>query len=343
MKKQLASLIMCLFLTAGTAFAADWNFYGSSRITSFVTDTDNPGSTADTKTLEHTLQGNARIGANVAVNDAIKARFEYGTGVNIRHLFAEWDFGPGKLLVGQTMSPLNITPSVKTYGGDEGMFNYGAVYAGRQPMLELNFGNFKVAAVRPTSDDLGVAGAVIEFAIPKLEARYTFKFNSGHFHVAGGYNRYDLTDPSTGVTHDVDSLIGAIGGKAELGRYFVGGDIWAGRNTGPYNFRCAAEDMPIVSGSSLIDIDGWGYLLVAGMKLNQMFSFETGYGHVTSEPDNGAYSEDEVGLWYIQSTVTFAPGVFIVPEVGIIDNKTDNTGAEEPEILYYGMKWQINF
>ena len=61
------------------ATAADWNFYGSARLSTFVTTTDNKGLLEDTTNYAQNLQSNARIGAKVKVNATLTSRFEYGS------------------------------------------------------------------------------------------------------------------------------------------------------------------------------------------------------------------------------------------------------------------------
>ncbi len=101
----LGTAALAMILTAAmTAAASEWNFYGNARIGTFYEDTDNPGGT-DTTSFNEYLHGNSRIGAKVRVSDQLRARFEYGTGVNVRQLWGEWNFGAGSLLVGQTYTP----------------------------------------------------------------------------------------------------------------------------------------------------------------------------------------------------------------------------------------------
>ncbi len=341
MKTLLIILLINLSLVM-TAAASDWNFYGSSRVATFYTKTDNKG-TPDQNNFDQSLQGNARIGARVKVSDELVGRFEYGSGVNLRHLYGEWDFGPGKFLVGQTDSPLNTPLSNQVYDADENLNHYGNIYAGRQPMLQLSFGGFKIAAVSPDTDSLGIANAEDEIRIPKIETSYQYNFNNGHVIANAGYNSYELTDPATSADHDVDSYIVGVGGKVNLGRTFIAGNIYWGQNTGPYNFALNVDDMPVFTTSTLIDSDAFGYMLVAGLKLDDMFSFEAGYGYAEAELDSSAVKEDNVASYYINATITLAPGVFFVPEIGVIDNKHDKNGNEESEINYYGIKWQIDF
>ncbi|MDD9302875.1 MAG: hypothetical protein HUK40_11285 [Desulfobacter sp.] len=331
-------------LASGTAFAADWNFYGNARVQTFYEDVDT-GSASSTN-LSHSLQSNSRIGANVKVSDELVGRFEYGASggnANIRHLYGEWHFGSGKLLIGQTDSPLNFALSNQVYGTDAGMDPYGHVDAKRQPMLQLTFGNFKVAAVQPDTGDLGLANSSQEVKLPKIEAKYRLDLKSGYLELAGGYQTYELTDTSSLRTYDVDSYILALGGQVRLGSAYLGGDIWTGQNVGPYDFNCSPDGDPQVVAGTLEDNDAYGVMVAAGFMLNERFSFEAGYGYVAAEIDHLNYAKDDTVAYYLQSTVTLAPGVFFVPEVGRIDKDRDKDGVEEADTVYAGVKWQINF
>ena len=341
--KKLMVIIASLAMIASSAYAADWNFYGSARMSTFINDVDaNVVGTDDTTNIAFAQQGNSRIGANVKVSDELTGRFEYGTGVNMRILYGEWNFGGGKFLVGQTYSPLNMFYSNQVYGSDNDLLNYGGVYAGRQGMLQLTFGDFKIALVSPDSAAVG-AYTVVEQVLPKIEASYKLKMDNMHVALAGGYNSYELSDSAaTGATTlDVDSYIPALGAGINFGAAYLQGNVWLGQNVGPYGLYNAPADDPTIgaNGVSLVDNDGLGYLVVAGYKVNDMFSLEVGYAHAEAELDVAGSTEDEVDSYYVQTTVSLAPGVFFVPEIGYIDNVEAGT----TETLYYGMKWQINF
>lgn len=150
--KKLMVIIASLAMITSSAYAADWNFYGSARMSTFINDVDaNTAGTEDTTNITFAQQGNSRFGASVKVSDELTGGFEYGTGVNMRKLYGEWNFGGGKFLVGQTYSPLNMFYSNQVYGSDNDLLNYGGVYAGRQGMLQLTFGSFKIALISPDS------------------------------------------------------------------------------------------------------------------------------------------------------------------------------------------------
>ena len=138
----------------------------------------------------------------------------------------------------------------------------------------------------------------------------------------------------------------ALAGGVNFGSFFVNGNFWAGQNVnnlisldttgggwgsgGLAGFNAAENDID--------DNDSVGFLIALGAKINDMFTVELGYGAAEQERDSWDDS-DEVSSVYLNSTITFAPGVFVVPEVGLIDFDEDG----QKEITYVGAKWQINF
>jgi hypothetical protein len=392
--KKLMVLVAALALVAGsalTAAAADWNFYGSARVSTFFTDLDD----ADTTNYEQGLQGNARIGASVKVSDELTGGFEYGTGVNVRKLYGEWNFGAGSLLVGQTYTPLNYFYSNQVFGTDNDMLAQGGVYSGREAMIRLKFGAFEIAVMEPNTDmgagnaaydvedfigdhpgffppgfDLeeeipGHGGLTLadttlpgfelleatsyktETTFPAIEANYNLVMDMFSMNLGAGYQTYEILTPAGGV--DVDSYIVTLGAKTTFGPAYLGGNVYMGQNVGniisvsldgdnEWDDGLANFD---VENNKVIDNDGKGFIVVGGFKANDMFSFEAGYGYAEAEEwdaDTGS-SDNEVQTYYVQSTITLAPGVFITPEIGVIDG--DEAGSEET--TYYGAKWQINF
>jgi hypothetical protein len=296
----------------------------------------------------------------VKVSDELVGRFEYGTGVNVRLLYGEWNFGSGKLLVGQTYTPVNMFYSNQVYASDNDLLNYGGVYGGRNPALQLTFGGFKIAALPTASAAVMTANTTLltsatagvnETNMPKLEASYKLSMDNWHIDFNGGYNSYEVLVGTRG--YDVDSYVAAFGAGVNFGAAYLQGNIWMGQNVGPYGLYNAPADDPVIVDGTLEDNDGFGWLIVAGYKVNDMISLEIGYAQATAELDMTGSLEDDVASYYVQSTIAFAPGVFIVPEIGYIDNKDDITfgtpvalnyaNTEGTETLYYGIKWQINF
>ena len=370
MKKLFVLLAAAAFVVAFTApaFAAEWSFYGHARMTTFWIDEDfgdwvRAGTFEDDDMdLNHSLQGNARIGANVKVSDNLQGQFEYGTGINLRILWGEYNFGGFKLGVGQTYTPVNIFISnqVTPYlgGGDDNLLPYGGVYNGRRAMVRATFGGFQVALVQPTTPSVAQGGYIIpgeithtvdtDVTLPMIQAKYSFKVGGVGLQLAGGYQTYDSVGGPIALPRDdeesIDSYIGAIGVTYNAGPFFLGGNYWMGQNVGNLGMWNLGVDDAIydTAADDILDNDGWGFILVAAFAANENLRFEAGYAQSEFEVDDIS-DEDETASYYVQAKITFAKGVFIVPEIGAIDRKDDLLGLDEGKATYYGLQWQIRF
>ena len=367
MKKLFVMIAAVAFVVAFTApsFAAEWSFYGSARISTFWTGlSDEAGpNNDDDLDLDHSLQGNSRIGANVKVSDNLVGRFEYGSGPNLRMLYGEYDFGGFKLLVGQTYTPINIFISNQVYGGDADLLNAGGVYNGRRAMVRAKFGGFQVALVQPTADllfdedeiseeigdDTGEDyGVDTDSTIPMIQAKYVFKVAGLSLQLAGGWQTYDMVayEEATGDEgdDDVTSWIGAAGATYNMGPLFLGANYWYGKNVGNMGMWNIGESGVSYDfdDESLLDNDGWGFIVVAAFTLSDMLRFEAGYGATSFDIDKSE-EKDKTQAYYVQATINLAKGVFIVPEIGHYNYMDDSAGDDEGDATYYGLKWQINF
>ncbi len=330
--KKLIVAVAAFAMLAGSAYAADWNFYGSARVSTYYVEND-----ATDFEYQEGLQGNSRIGASVKVSDELTGGFEYGAGVNVRKLYGEWNFGAGTFLVGQTYTPLNMFYSNQVYGSDNGLLAQGGVYSGRHAMLRLKFAGFQIAVIAPNTTFTG-AGTT-EVVIPAIEAKYSASFGPVSIAAVGGYQTFEVDD-----NVDIDSFVLGVGGKVKMGPAFIGSNVYYGENAGnligvSVNGDNAWDDgYAVYNGTSVDDNEVLGFLIAAGVTINDMFALETGYSYAQTEFDS-ASDADEVQAYYVQANITLAPGVFVIPEVGVIDGKE----SADNEITYFGAKWQINF
>jgi len=296
--KKLIVMIASLVLVASFALTAaaddQWDFYGSARIQTFVTDN------GATETYAHGIQGNSRVGANVKVSDELSGRFEYGFDaaggdVSTRLLYGVWNFGGGSLLVGQAYSPLNLFASSQVYGSDTGLLDTGGVYSGRNAQLTLSFGGFQVAAVQQDSNT----------DMPAFEASYSTKLGPAKLLLAGGYDS-DTDATAAGE----DAFVVAAGVRLNFGAGYLNADAYVGEY---------AEQLIWTAGTG---DNASGYVVVVGFKVNDMLKLEAGYG---SAEGDGA----EEYAYYLQAPLTLANGVYIIPEIGAqADGDTDYFGAK---------------
>ncbi len=360
MKKLFVLLGAVVLVVAFTApsFAAEWSFYGSARVSMFWQNQDKgdflgaDGEDTDSD-FSQGLQGNSRIGAKVKAGDNLVGRFEYGTSVNLRLLYGEYDFGGFKLLVGQSYTPVNYFISNQVFGGDMDMLPFGGIYDGRRGMVQARMGDFKVALVNPQSsttiaDPIGggtFGGVDTDISWPKLEASWAFNFGGFSGKVLGGYNQYKVVSANDDET--LDSYIVGLGLKWGIGPFYVGGDVYMGKNTGNFGIWTGGASSSVAAWDSvdekLIDSDAFGWLFVAGFKMSDMFSFEGGIGSAYFDYDVAGATEETQAAWYVQATIAFAKGVFIVPEIGQTNAGEDLSGDDRGTNTYYGLKWQINF
>jgi hypothetical protein len=372
MKKIIVLTALFAMVFAGTALAADWNFYGSSRMALFSSQTSKdytyntttgyttgtnpvlnplatgvPATAKDHTTTSFGQQGNSRIGANVAAGD-VKGRFEYGTAVNLRLLYGTWNFGSGEMSVGQMYNPTYFGLSNQVFDGDNGLAGFGAPFS-RRPAIEFKFGAFKVAAVQPQTATVTGFTTGTRVTLPKIEAAYNGAFGPVNLHVSGGYNSVDAFNAQD-QTKSITSMVGQVMAKYNAGPFMVGGSFMYGVNMANYGWNvrpAGAAGAVIPAGSTEVkDTTTMGYTLVVGFTINDMLGVEGGLGYTVNSFDTTVNPNDDPAMaYYVQLPITLADGVFIIPEIGKHDADVMGNAAKtkEGDIQYFGAKFQINF
>jgi hypothetical protein len=346
MKKIIVLTAVFAMVFAGTALAADWNFYGSSRVGLFsntISKEMSPVTGQDFTTTTYAQQGNSRIGANVAAGD-VKGRFEYGTGVNLRLLYGTWNFGSGEMSVGQMYNPTYYGLSNQVYDGDNGLAGFGAPFS-RLDAIEFKFGGFKIAAVEPAT--VAAAGTVSKVTLPKLEAAYNGAFGPVNLHVSGGWVGFENITTATNASKTAAAMVGQVMAKYNAGPFMVGGSFLYGINLGNYGWNvgpAGAAGVQTNAAGEIKDTTTMAYTLVVGFTINDMLGVEGGFGYTVNSYDSTISNNDDPAMaYYIQLPITLADGVFIIPEVGKYDFDEDAAKAKEGNVGYLGAKFQINF
>lgn len=348
--KKLMVIVAAIAMLTGSAYAADWNFYGNARLQTFYTDTESTTvGTDDAKATVWDKITTGRIGANVKVSDELSGRFEYGSGdnVNLRLLYGTWNFGAGTLTVGQDWTPIRLPHSNQAYN-DAGLGDWGELGSAREAQIKLRFGGFQMAFITPDSAlsaNTTTAAVATEAKFPKVAAKYIFTGENWSVSLLGAYQTFDVDDMS------VNSYLLGAGGSVGFGAVTLSASLHGGSNIGNLGgSNTGRDDADAVvnfgdgyadrrNATTVVDNDAVGFKLVGAYAVNDMFGLEAGYGYAQTELDVAGSVENEVQSYYLQAPITMAPGVVITPEIGIVDYKETN----QTKITYFGAKWQINF
>jgi len=345
-----------------TAAMADTDLYGSVRFRTYWADKDKyfSGTGYDDEDLEWRIGYLSRWGVNYQSGD-IKGKVELDTrdsdgdegsaelgDVRVRHIYGEWNFGPGKLLIGQTFNPCTVYSSGLGYysGGIQKFGGLGLKYF-RTSQIRLTFGDLVLAFLSPdTEQDYGYAD--VDTTIPRIEARYSFKFDPLTLDIMGGWQTYDIVD-ATDHEESIDSyLIGAYA-TLNLGPAYIKGVIDYAQNGGNYGLWSATvvNQNALIEGGSVKDTELWGGSIVAGYKLSDTLTLEGSVGLASAENTDSAFkNEDDAQVYTLLAKITLAPGVIVQPELIFEDRDekiVNDVKTKKGDATIFGVFWMINF
>jgi len=350
MRKLLVLLAAVAFVVAYTvpAIAEGWDFYGHARMSTFMDSKSKEasGTGFDDDDLTWALQSNARVGATAKAG-AVGGRFEYGVTdqagshftARVRRLYGTWNFGAGTLKVGRDYTPVTTLWSDQVWGDDLGLLGYGMPYAGRQGQVALQMGGLNVALLTPVTSSIIGTTVDTDTTLPKIEVSYDFKAGPASVGVFGGMNTYDEVD-ATDKDESIDSNVIGVRASMAFGAAYVKVGGYFGANLGTYGFSGGGK--PTYT-TKLNDSDDMGYFLVAGFKASDAIELQAGYGYSEREVDVAGSKTDDSACYYVQAKIDFAKNVFIVPEIGKVDEMDNAAGANEGDLTYFGAKWEIRF
>jgi hypothetical protein len=381
-----ALTILALLMAPVCALAAEWNMYGSARIELFYTSIDKESvddywvgkggdGVNDDTDLQMSLQPNSRIGANVKASDAVSGRFELGTassGVGTRLIYGDWNFGSGTLRVGQDYTPISGATSNQVVDVDDNLNSVGAVDDLRTPQIKLIMGGLQVALITnqgsASSSFSGAGYTGTDIAFPKIEVAYEFATDMMSIMPFAGYQTYDVeTTGANQTSKSISSYLVGVHGRFNFGPAYVNARGHYAPNAGDFGLfergvastptppavlyfsqSVAAASYAQLNGTSVEDATSYGAALVVGFKASDMVSLEAGVGLVKNEVKNstGTKIKDDTICYYVNAPITLAPGVQIVPEIGVFnygDYEVGGTKTKEGQRVYYGAKFQIDF
>jgi len=374
MKKMMILFAVMTMVGSFTATTlADVDLYGSARFRSYYASVDDgvPGQDSD-KDLEWRMGALSRFGANFK-SEKITGRFELdarpgssgmsedierGGGASmlgnmrLRHLWGEWDFGIGRLMVGHNF-PLYDAPvsGINYYNG--GLQKWGGIgySAARASQLRLTFGDLRLAFLQTdTTRQWWPLGSFEEANIryPKIEARYDLRMDVLALSFIGGWQTYEIEDRNgTKETRDINSYVLGARCKTDFGPAYANLALtWRqnGRNYGAWTV--SNKETAVLQGNDLKDATAWGVVAALGWTINDRWTLEISYAALDSKQDTSLDNEDDAMVWAFLTKITMAPGVYIIPELIYQDNKdvtNDGVVTDQGDTTVIGVFWRIDF
>ena len=173
--------------------------------------------------------------------------------------------------------------------------------------------------------------------------------------IGGLYNQYKVNFALAGGGKQdttVNTYMVGAGGKYAYGPFYFNAEGQYGKN--PNNGDGFVTLIPSVMAfdpttNKSEDSEYWAGQGVIGFKLSDMISFEGGYVYQygkVKDPSINQDFEQTTGIWYVQSVISPAKNFYIVPEIGDIDYqnlKVAGVNTKLGDLLWFGIKWQINF
>jgi hypothetical protein len=337
-------------------------------------DTRPNGNQKDDDDLQWDFMGNSRLIARVKADKvtgyaelavtsdegALASSYAHDGTVQTRRFFGTWKFSDNaSLKVGKDYTPTSQFISTQMISEDIGLLGTGTNYGRRPGQLSLSIGGFTFALIQPGKQSF--TGGDLDQWLPKIEAGWGTKLDMFSINLMGGFQTYAVEDNTPGT------VAGAVNDDFDVYSYILGADV--GFNLGAIYFKAAGSygqnwtdarwsDLGIgvsnAAGGAILKGNGkdvedatcWQASLVAGLKFTNTLSFEVGGGYRINDSDATGYQDDEVWAIYGNATITLAPGVYMVPEVGYYDymdsaikSADDDAGYQ----WYAGIKWQIDF
>ncbi len=272
-------------------------------------------------------------------------------GSYVRHWWGTWNFGAGTLGIGQFWTP-DFNPITTDKFGCGAMTPLTAGGSVRQPMIQLQFGNFKIAGATPATGvptDLPVAYDDTETSIPKLMASYNLNVAMVGLKFFGGMNSVDARDSTTDATIGVDSYMLGLNATLGLGALTIKGQVWTAENPIEYGTGSDTDGYLTASmtGTTINDVGFMAYGINLAYQVNDAWTVTGGYTAATSDrTDVGVETEWESSQYHVNATWRVAKNVYISPEYIVLDRgdiTVGNSTTEQSTDTRIGVYWRIKF
>ncbi|KQC03170.1 MAG: hypothetical protein APR54_09630 [Candidatus Cloacimonas sp. SDB] len=345
-------LFIILGICLGLSLFADIDFYGQARTGLWydMQDEDLTGTEARTE-MSLLLYKNSRLGMNFS-SENYKANAEIGfsESVVLRQLYGEYQFKKFSLLAGKTYTGFSEFASQVVsclYSYDNMLIGYGQYYDGSQLQIRFTLNNGIYFSLQQPKkiDPAGFGADAVDALIPKISMGYKTNFDKIYFHTTFGLNITNYNKEMTdGIDESIMAYIGALTLKYVDGPYYLRAQVNFGQNSFDYGIlgstaRFADWDY---AKNEIINLSNFGGYAEFGYTINEKTAIKTGFGYSGSEMDTLDETDGASSLFF-QSIHKLAKDIWLIPEVGMINDMEDGMGNKEGARTYFGAKLQMNF
>jgi predicted porin len=315
--------------------------YGSGKFSDRETEWDMGGSRIRFKGT----YGPLLIGAN------------HNRGGTTGDYWAEWDFGPGKLYMGEFDPPSYVTAtrasgSVWAAGGPRSSSDDGLMMV-RWPIGNLDL---KVALIDPDNgqslqiydSSYGMTGD-LDFSFPKIEISAEFKLGMFDLYGFYGMHSYDEVWTENDREMSIDSNFYGLRGSVNFGPLTLRALYWEAENAKAYGTLGVGSYWHCWHKGVLYEPEDDGWEADGEWKVNDKFTLWAGYASRTSErsvPDSKPES-DKTDVYYVRGEYTITKYFTVYPMFGVVDYKDRITDegkiVQEGKKKWIGARWQIAF
>ena len=342
-------VVCCLLIMLGVAafLHAEATFYGSARLGLWYERTDKNWNLkqdtvyASNLAFNYAMQTNSRFGAKISIK-GIDGRVELAvtpSKVGLRLLYGKITKGNKSIIIGQDYSGFKPYGD-QVYADDLNFINYGLFYDGRQPMVKFSYKNtFNAMFIIPKEVDVTSLGGLKSLS-PKVNLSYEYSGKKMYFATSVGVNinKYNKNFNTDQLDKMILSYAVSLTGKYDLGMLNLLAQYSYGVNVGNYGI-CTITPSSVMydaGNKSFENTKTFGGLLVVGCKL-----FTAGVSYI--ETCNSLWTDKDTAMSaFIQRKMNICKNVFLVPEIGLIDNMKDFNGDQEGKKIYGGMKIQAD-
>ena len=347
--KKIVLFLAVMFLAGQALSAVD--FYGNARLGYWydMQDKDLTGGEART-VLQYNLFSTSRFGVNFA-GDAYTGRVEFSlsrTGAGLRQIWGEYDFGLMKVLIGQYYTGFFDLPNQATSiisASENLMIGYGLMYDSRNPMIKLSLDNGAyIIFMAPKMIDPAGAGGV-DALFPKVNVGYRMNLGSLMLHPTFGINmsQYNKDFSTAGMDESVMAYVTALSTKYCADNFTVLAQVSYGQNVADYGMLSDATGGNAVwDGTDILDATTMGGYLEFTYKLCPHKALTAGGGFFSTDRED--YVDPDTAMTaYLQAKINLHDKMFIMPEVGIIDEMENGLGVKQGSHTYFGLNFQADF